>query len=55
MYPGNRLQRCIVHQIRTSAHFVSWEDIKQVTADLRLYTSMALEKTKKNLLQFAEK
>jgi len=40
VYPRSRLQRCIVHQIRSSTRFVSWKDIKQVTADLKkIYTS----------------
>ncbi len=30
VYPNSRLQRCIVHQIRSSTRFVSWKDIKQV-------------------------
>jgi len=34
VYPNSRLQRCIVHQIRSSTRFVSWKDIKQVTVDL---------------------
>ena len=30
VYPQSRLQRCIVHQIRSSTRFVSWKDIKKV-------------------------
>ena len=33
VYPKSRLQRCIVHQIRSSTRYVSYKDIKQVVAD----------------------
>ena len=56
VYPQSRLQRCIVHQIRSSTRFVSWKDIKQVAADLKkIYTSVTLEEAEENLLQFGEK
>ena len=34
VYPGSRLQRCIVHQIRASTRYVSYKDIKQVVAEI---------------------
>jgi len=56
VYPKSRLQRCIVHQIRSSTRFVSWKDIKQVTADLKkIYTSVTLDEAEESLLQFSEK
>ena len=56
VYPQSRLQRCIVHQIRSSTRFVSWKDIKQVTADLKkIYTAVTLDEAKEALLQFGEK
>ena len=56
VYPKSRLQRCIVHQIRSSTRFVSWKDIKQVAADLKkIYTSVTLDEAEENLLQFSEK
>lgn len=56
VYPQSRLQRCIVHQIRSSTRFVSWKDIKQVVADLKkIYTSVTLDEAEENLLQFSEK
>ncbi len=56
VYPGSRLQHCIVHQIRSSTRFASWRDIKQVTADLKkIYTSVTLDEAEGYLLQFAEK
>jgi len=55
VYPQSRLQRCIVHQIRSSTRFVSWKDIKQVAADLKkIYTAVTLDEAEENLLQFGE-
>ena len=56
VYPQSRLQRCIVHQIRSSTRFVSWKDIKQVAADLKkIYTAVTLDEAEDALLQFGEK
>ena len=38
VYPQSRLQRCIIHQIRSSTRFVSYKDIKQVVAGLKKFT-----------------
>ena len=55
VYPQSRLQRCIVHQIRSSTRFFSWKDIKQVVADLKkIYTAVTLDEADENLLQFGE-
>ena len=35
VYPKAEIQRCIVHQIRSSLRFVSWKDRKAVAKDLR--------------------
>ncbi len=54
VYPQSRLQRCIVHQIRSSTRFVSWKDVK--AADLKkIYTSVTLDEAEGNLLRFSEK
>lgn len=56
VYPKSRLQRCIVHQIRSSTKYVSYKDIKQVTADLKkIYSAVTLEEAEHNLGLFAEK
>lgn len=34
VYPKAQMQRCIVHQIRSSTRFVSYKDIKKLMADL---------------------
>ncbi len=35
VYPKAEIQRCIVHQIRSSLRFVSWKDRKAVAQDLK--------------------
>lgn len=34
-YPQTEVQRCIIHQIRSSTRYVSYKDVKQFTADLK--------------------
>jgi len=34
-YPRTEVQRCIIHQIRSSTRYVSYKDVKQFTADLK--------------------
>lgn len=34
-YPKTEVQRCIIHQIRSSTRYVSYKDVKQFTADLK--------------------
>ena len=34
VYPQTEIQQCIIHQIRNSTKFVSYKDIKKLTADL---------------------
>ena len=56
VYPQSRLQRCIVHQIRSFTRFVSWKDITQVVTDLKkIYTCVTLDEAEENLLWFSEK
>ena len=39
-FPQTAIQKCVVHQIRTSLKYVSYKDLKAVTADLRpIYTA----------------
>lgn len=35
-YPQTEIQKCIIHQIRNSTRYVSYKDLKKVTADLKL-------------------
>lgn len=36
VYPETRIQQCIVHMVRNSLRFVSWNDYKAVTRDLKV-------------------
>ena len=55
VYPQSRLQRCIVHQIRSSTRYVSYKDIRQVTTDLKkIYTAATEEEAMQHLEDFAE-
>ena len=40
-YPNTEVQRCIIHQIRNSSRYLSYKDIKEFNADLKLvYTAV---------------
>ncbi len=43
VYPKAEIQRCIVHQIRSSLKFVSWKDRKAVAKDLKSVYSAVTE------------
>lgn len=48
VFPKSRLQRCIVHQVRSSTRYVSYKDIKKVVADLKkIYGAVTLEEAEK--------
>ncbi len=56
VYPKSRLQRCIVHQIRSSTKYVSYKDIKELAKDLKtIYTAVTRAEAEENLAAFAEK
>ena len=41
VYPQSQVQRCIVHQIRSSTRFVGYKDIKPLMVDLKkVYTAV---------------
>jgi transposase-like protein len=55
VYPKAEIQRCIVHQIRSSLRYVSWKDRKAVAADLKtIYTASTEEDAEEALLEFNE-
>ena len=55
VYPKSRLQRCIVHQIRSSTKYVSYKDIKKVVGDLKkVYAAVTLDEAEENLRQFGD-
>ena len=56
VYPHSQVQRCIVHQIRSSTRFVSYKDIKPLMADLKkVYTAVTEDEALENLMTFKEK
>ena len=56
VYPFAGIQRCIIHQIRSSSRFVSYKHIKAFTADLKLvYGALNEEAVMENLIEFKEK
>lgn len=55
VYPKAEIQRCIVHQIRSSLRYVSWKDRKAVAKDLKtVYTATTEEDAQSALLEFDE-
>lgn len=56
VYPKSQVQRCIIHQIRSSTRYVSYKDIKALMADLKLvYKAVTEEEAMEHLLAFKEK
>lgn len=55
-FPKTEVQRCIIHQIRSSTKYVSWKDIKAFMADLKLiYKASTEDEAMSNLEKLAEK
>ena len=53
VYPKAEIQRCIVHQIRSSLRYVSWKDRKAVAKDLKtIYTASTEEDAQLALTEF---
>ncbi len=44
-YPQTEVQRCIIHQVRSSTRYVSYKDVKQFTADLKPVYKAPTEET----------
>jgi len=42
-YPKAIIQRCIIHQLRNSLKYVSYKDLKEITADFKLVYNAAIE------------
>jgi putative transposase len=56
IFPKTTIQLCIVHMVRNSVKYVSYKDLKEVTADLKkIYTSATEENAELSLMEFAEK
>ena len=55
-FPNTEIQKCIIHQIRNSTRYVSYKDLKQVTADLKpIYKAATEEMARAALDQFEAK
>ena len=55
-FPNAQIQRCIIHQIRSSTRFVSYKHIKQLMADLKkVYQAISEEEAMNNLILFKDK
>lgn len=56
VYPKAHIQRCIIHQIRSSTRYVSYKDIKALMVDLKLvYKAVTEEEAYEHLMEFKEK
>ena len=56
VFPDTEIQKCIIHQIRSSLKYVSWNDRKEFTADLKkVYQAATRELAESELLQLGEK
>lgn len=56
IFPQSIIQRCIVHMVRTSLKYVSWNDYKAICKDLRkMYTQDDHDSAKEELERFKEK
>ena len=51
VYPEAEVQHCIIHQIRNTTKFVSYKDIKELMADLKLVYTAATEEIALNELE----
>jgi len=56
VFPQTQIQRCIIHQIRNSLKYVTWNDRKVFMLDLKqVYQAATRESAEANLQQLAEK
>lgn len=56
VYPNAHIQRCVIHQIRSSTKYVGYKDIKQLMSDLKkVYQAVTEEEALNNLILFKEK
>lgn len=56
VFPKTDIQRCVIHQIRNSLKYVTWEDRNAFMTDLRkVYKAPTREKAEMHLLELSEK
>ena len=55
VFPQAQIQRCVIHQIRSSLKYVAWKDRKAFVADLKtVYKAPTREQAEANLLRLEE-
>jgi len=55
VFPRTQIQRCIIHQIRNSLKYVTWNDRKKFMTDLKeVYQAATRESAEANLRQLSE-
>jgi len=53
LYPKAQVQFCIVHLVRASLHYVTWQDRKKVVADLKpVYKAATADEAERQLSEF---
>jgi putative transposase len=56
LYPKAQVQLCIVHMMRASLNYVTWQDRKKVVADLKpIYRAATAEEAERQLNEFETK
>ena len=56
VFPRTEIQRCIIHQIRSSTKYVSYKDVKELMRDLKdIYKAPSEEQALRNLDEFEDK
>jgi transposase-like protein len=56
VFPRTQIQRCVIHQIRNSLKYVTWNDRKKFMTDLKeVYQAATRESAEANLHQLTEK
>ena len=56
IYPKAQVQLCIVHMVRASLNYVTWQDRKKVVADLKpIYKAVMADEAKRQLSEFESK
>lgn len=55
-FPKSQIQRCIIHQIRSSTKYVSYKDIRAVMSDLKkVYQAVNEDEAMNALIEFKDK
>jgi putative transposase len=56
IFPNAQVQLCIVHMVRASLNYVTWQDRKKVVADLKpIYKALTADEAEQQLTEFETK